>query len=133
MGEDDTTLAAASAEDNGTTSPTNGSDNDGLIIAPIQVIIPADLSDDDSEEEKEEKPREKKMKKKKQKQSKVDKTMVLTKTFGQALRLINEQKQREKHRAKQEEIRNMALEQKARREQGGRPGSAAVIIHIWNM
>ena len=42
-------------------------------------------------EEKEKKTEEKK-EEKKVKKNKVDKTMVLTKTFGQALRLINEQK-----------------------------------------
>merc|ERR1712223_131224 len=117
MGEDDLKVK----ENGNNTSPTN-SDGEGLIIAPIEVIIPGVYSDDESEKEDD-------IKKKKRKKNKVDKTMVLTKTFGQALRLINEQKIREKQKAKQEEIRNMALEQKARREQAGRAG-APVIIHI---
>ena len=83
MGEDDLK--------NGGTSPTNNSDGDGegLIIAPIEVIIPGcAFSEDESDKEE----ATKKKKKKKVKKNKVDKTMVLTKTFGQALRLINEQK-----------------------------------------
>merc|ERR1712062_223894 len=105
---------------NGSTSPTNNSDGDGegLIIAPIEVIIPGcAFSEDESDKEEA------------TKKKKVDKTMVLTKTFGQALRLINEQKIKEEQKAKHEKIRNMALEQKARQEQAGR-GGAHVIIHI---
>ena len=84
MGEDET----AAPKENGHTSPTNGCEGEaeGLIIAPIEVIIPGVFSDDEEEEAP------KKKKKKKGKKNKVDKTMVLTKTFGQALRLINEQK-----------------------------------------
>ena len=83
MGEDDLKVK----ENGNNTSPTN-SDGEGLIIAPIEVIIPGVYSDDESEKEED----IKKKKKKKGKKNKVDKTMVLTKTFGQALRLINEQK-----------------------------------------
>merc|ERR1711874_920296 len=101
-------------KENGHTSPTNGCESEGLIIAPIEVIIPGVFSDDEEEETP------KKKKKKKRKKNKVDKTMVLTKTFGQALRLINEQKIKEEQKAKHEKIRNMALEQKARQEQAGR-------------
>merc|ERR1711928_114828 len=99
---------------------------EGLIIAPIEVIIPGcAFSEDESDKEE----TTKKKKKKKVKKNKVDKTMVLTKTFGQALRLINEQKIKEEQKAKHEKIRSMALEQKARQEQAGR-GGAHVIIHI---
>jgi len=53
MGEGET--AALTQNGNGSTSPENGCDNDGLIVAPIQVIIPVDLSDaeDDSDVEEE--------------------------------------------------------------------------------
>jgi len=129
MGEGET--AALTQNGNGSTSPENGCDNDGLIVAPIQVIIPVDLSDAEDDSDVEEVKPKKKMQKKKKKaeKKKVDPSEVIVRTFGQALRLINEQKQREKHRLKQEEIRNMALEQKARQEQAGR-GTAPVIIHI---
>lgn len=96
MGED------GQDQQNGTASPTaSDPKDDGIIIAPIKVIIPGVMSDDDSEEE--ERPVVKKKKKKKKKaaaaldqaeEKKLDKTMMLTKTFGQAIRLINEQKVR---------------------------------------
>ena len=86
----------------GIQSPTSeGSTKDGsLIIAPIQVIIPFDgSSDEDSDREEEQKrqvrQKKKKTSKSKQKQNnepKADKTAMLTKTFGQAIRLINESK-----------------------------------------
>lgn len=85
-------------EENGSTTPT--SETEGLIIAPIQVLIPADFSDEDSEEEEKVQKKQKKKKKRSSvvsnsaepKPQKLDKTMLLTKTFGQALRMINEQK-----------------------------------------
>ena len=79
----------------GAMSPSNGFDGDALIVAPIEIIIPTMLSENESDEE------EKVVKRKKNKKKKVvdapvdkrfDKTMMLTKTFGQAMRLINEQK-----------------------------------------
>jgi len=85
----------------GIQSPTSeGSTKDGsLIIAPIQVIIPFDRSSDeesDREEEQQRQVRKKKKSKSKQnkepKPAKADKTAMLTKTFGQAIRLINESK-----------------------------------------
>ena len=87
----------------GIQSPTSeGSTKDGsLIIAPIQVIIPFDGSSDEDSDREEEQKRQVRQKKKKtsskskQKQNnepKADKTAMLTKTFGQAIRLINESK-----------------------------------------
>merc|ERR1712045_137966 len=123
----------------GIQSPTSeGSTKDGsLIIAPIQVIIPFDgSSDEDSDREEEQKrqvrQKKKKTSKSKQKQNnepKADKTAMLTKAFGQAIRLINESKIREKQKERQEEIRKQALELKARRERAGSTRNP-VIIHI---
>jgi len=128
MGEGETTMTPATSENGGATSPEKD-----LIIAPIEVIIPADLSDaedeSDSEAEAEESRKKvKKTKKKKDGKKKMDKTLILTKTMGQALRLINEQKQKAMQKEKEEKIRNMALEQKARQNQAGRGGP--VLIHI---
>merc|ERR1719361_2741780 len=103
MGEDET-----DNHEQGAISPTSEEGN--IIIAPIEVVIPHVLSDDDSDEEPDQ--TQKKKKKKKRGAKKADKTMILTKTFGQAIRLINEQKEREKLKQRQEEIRQMALEQK---------------------
>ena len=92
MGEGET--AALTQNGNGSTSPENGCDNDGLIVAPIQVIIPVDLSDAEDDSDVEEVKPKKKMQKKKKKaeKKKVDPSEVIVRTFGQALRLINEQK-----------------------------------------
>ena len=148
-------------EDNQNGSTTPSSEGDGLIIAPIQVIIPgAMLSEDDSDYEDESRPKRKVLRKKRSskeeqaeiaaEEQKLAKTMLLTKTIGQALRLINEQKvraqkvakipafwllissilfsqERERKRKREEEIRQMALEQKARQANCGR---APVIIHF---
>lgn len=65
-----------------------------LIIAPIQVIIPPGYTDDESEDEVEREQREKRKKKKKKTKKTVDKTMILTRTFAEAIRLINETKVR---------------------------------------
>ena len=94
MGEGET--AALTQNGNGSTSPENGCDNDGLIVAPIQVIIPVDLSDAEDDSDVEEVKPKKKMQKKKKKaeKKKVDPSEVIVRTFGQALRLINEQKVR---------------------------------------
>ncbi len=94
-------------EDNQNGSTTPSSEGDGLIIAPIQVIIPgAMLSEDDSDYEDESRPKRKVLRKKRSskeeqaeiaaEEQKLAKTMLLTKTIGQALRLINEQKVRAK-------------------------------------
>ena len=90
MGEGET--AALTKNGNGSTSPD--CDNDNLIVAPIQVIIPVDLSDAEDDSDVEEiKPKKKKQKKKKKEEKKkVDPSEVIVRTFGQALRLINEQK-----------------------------------------
>ena len=92
MGEGET--AALTQNGNGSASPENGCDNDGLIVAPIQVIIPVDLSDAEDDSDVEEVRPKKKMQKKKKKaeKKKVDPSEVIVRTFGQALRLINEQK-----------------------------------------
>ena len=94
MGEGET--AALTQNGNGSASPENGCDNDGLIVAPIQVIIPVDLSDAEDDSDVEEVKPKKKMQKKKKKaeKKKVDPSEVIVRTFGQALRLINEQKVR---------------------------------------
>ena len=77
----------------GLQSPTSSKDG-SLIIAPIQVIMNFSDESDESEHE-EEQPQVRKKKKTKgqqKKEPKADKTAMLTKTFGQAIRLINEAK-----------------------------------------
>ena len=82
------------AESDGCKSPTSeGSKDSGLIIAPIQVVMKFDDdSDEESDQEEERRVRKKKTKSKTKKEPKADKTAMLTKTFGQAIRLINEAK-----------------------------------------
>ena len=82
------------AESDGCKSPTSeGSKDSGLIIAPIQVVMKFDDdSDEESDQEQVERRVRKKKTKSKTKEPKADKTAMLTKTFGQAIRLINEAK-----------------------------------------
>ena len=82
--------------DPGATSPS-GSDGPPIIMAPIQVIVPTFDHSDDEDAEQTTKKKKRKVKKKKAKEvvdEKANKTLMLTKTFGQAMRLINEQKVR---------------------------------------
>ena len=71
---------------------TLSDDKKEIIIAPIQVII-KDLSEDEEEEEEEDD--EDFDSNQKRKGQGLDKTMLLTKTFGQAIKLIREQKVRD--------------------------------------
>lgn len=97
MGEGETDNVDRSAAVGSPTSVMSSDDDKkekDIIIAPIQVII-RDLSDDeeDEDEEDEEEERQKRLKKKKgPKSNKKDKTMLLMRSFGQAIKLINEQK-----------------------------------------
>ena len=61
---------------------------EGAILAPIEIIIPVI---DDEEEEEEEEEEEKPKKKKKKKVKKADKIRLLTMSFGEAMRLINDE------------------------------------------
>ena len=88
MGEGET----ENPEQGGTTSPSSQEGN--IIIAPIEVIIATGLTDEESDEDHDEDDSQRKKKKKKKGKKNIDKTMILTKTFGQAIRLINEQKVR---------------------------------------
>lgn len=108
---------------------SSGSDN--IQLSTIQVIIKhqsesEDESEEDSDEE-EEKPKKKVVKKKKKKSNKVNPAEVLTKTLAQAIRLINEQKEKERQKARKEEIRRLALEQKQRMDNAG---AQRVILHV---
>merc|ERR1712073_142510 len=99
---------------------------DGTIIAPIEIIIPVM---DDEEEEEEEKP---KKKKKKQKVKKADKIKNLTLSLGEAMRLIMQEEMKKKKQAKDEHIRKLAMEQKAKRAaaSGHDVVRQGVLIHI---
>ncbi len=91
MGEGD---AEGEQQVNGVESPT--SEGEDILIAPIQVIINQSVysSEYESDEDEELEKKKKRTKKSKKKGGKTqpDKTMILTKTFAQAIRLINEQK-----------------------------------------
>merc|ERR1711971_155186 len=84
----------------------------GAILAPIQIIIPViDSEEEEEEEEEEEKPK----KKKKKKVLKKDKVRNLTLSLGEALSLIMKEERKKKRQVKDEEIRRLAMEQKARK------------------
>merc|ERR1711894_538896 len=116
------------AEDKeGTTEeqPQETEEKVGAILAPIQIIIPVD----DSEEEEEEKP---KKKKKKKGPKKADKVRNLTLSLGEALSLIMKEERKKKRQVKDDEIRRLALEQKARKAaaSGHDVVRQGVLIHI---
>merc|ERR1711963_911476 len=69
-------------------------------------------------------------KKKGPKSNKKDKTMLLMRSFGQAIKLINEQKEKERQKIRQAEIRRLALEQKAKKEAATQKAGRMVLIHI---
>ena len=99
MGEGDNDDVVVGQRSEAVVSPisNNSDEKPDLIIAPIQILIRGmdEEEEEDDEEEEEEEDDEQEMKKRKKKRggkSKADKTMILTKTFGQAIRLINEQK-----------------------------------------
>lgn len=106
---------------------------EGIQLSAIKIITKhieseeeeEDDSDEESEPEEEVKP--KKMVKKKKKKAPAKPAEVLTTTLSKALRMINEQKEKERRKIKQAEIRKMALEQKRRQEIAGPP---RVLIHI---
>merc|ERR1712193_199583 len=80
-------------------------------------------------EEEEEKP---KKKKKKQKVKKADKIKNLTLSLGEAMRLIMQEEMKKKKQAKDEHIRKLAMEQKAKRAaaSGHDVVRQGVLIHI---
>merc|ERR1712083_1226958 len=84
---------------------------DGTIIAPIEIIIPVIDDDDEEEEEEDAKPK----KKKKPKVKKADKVRNLTLSLGEAMKLIMKEEVKKKKQAKDEHIRKLAMEQKAKR------------------
>merc|ERR1712038_345486 len=82
---------------------------DGTIIAPIEIIIPVfDDEEEEEEEEEEEKPKKKKIKK-------ADKVRNLTLSLGEAMKLIMKEELKKKKQAKDEHIRKLAMEQKAKK------------------
>ena len=82
-GDDDTR-----AEEVASPTSTLSDDKKEIIIAPIQVII-KDLSEDEYDDEDEE---DEDFDSNQKRKGGLDKTMLLTKTFGQAIKLIREQK-----------------------------------------
>jgi len=106
---------------------------EGIQLSAIKIITKHHQSEDEEEESGDDEPEEevkpKKMTKKKKKKKAVavaQPAEVLTSTLAKAIRLINEKKDKEKHKIKQAEIRKMALDQKKRQEIAG-PGR--VLIH----
>merc|ERR1712018_321612 len=102
---------------------------DGTIIAPIEIIIPVF---DDEEEEEEEEEEEKPKKKKKKKVKKADKVRNLTLSLGEAMKLIMQEELKKKKQAKDEHIRKLAMEQKAKKAaaSGHDVVRQGVLIHI---
>jgi len=102
----------------------------GAILAPIQIIIPVDDSEEEEEEEEEEEKPKKKKKKKGPK--KADKVRNLTLSLGEALSLIMKEERKKKRQVKDDEIRRLALEQKARKAaaSGHDVVRQGVLIHI---
>lgn len=105
---------------------------EGIQLSEIKIITKhhdseeeEEDSDDDSENEEEIKPK-KKVKRKKVKREAQPADVVVS-TLAKAIRMINEQKEKERQKIKKEAIRKMALEQKKRQEIAG-PGR--VLIHI---
>lgn len=119
------------------TSPARSEGSqEGIQLSKIKIITRRHVDDgeeesgDDDEEEEEEPEEEikpKKMVKKKKKKKVAKPAEVLTKTLGQAIRLITEKKEKERQKIKQQEIRKMALEQKKRQELAG---PSRVLIHM---
>merc|ERR1712012_327006 len=103
---------------------------DGTIIAPIEIIIP--VFDDEEDEEEEEEEEEKPKKKKKKKVKKADKVKNLTLSLGEAMKLIMQEELKKKKKAKDEHIRKLAMEQKAKRAaaSGHDVVRQGVLIHI---
>merc|ERR1711997_1005835 len=91
---------------------------DGIILAPIEVIIPVEV---------EEKP-----KKKKKKVKRADKVRNLTLSLGEAIKLITQEEMKKKRQMKDEEIRKLAMEQKAKKAaaSGHDTIRQGVLIHI---
>jgi hypothetical protein len=105
---------------------------EGIQLSEIKIITKhheseeeEEDSDEDSENEEEIKPK-KKVKRKKVKREAQPADVVVS-TLAKAIRMINEQKEKERQKIKKEAIRKMALEQKKRQEIAG-PGR--VLIHI---
>merc|ERR1712037_63500 len=101
----------------------------GAILAPIQIIVPIDDSEEEEEEEEEEKP---KKKKKKKGLKKADKIRNLTLSLGEALNLIMKEEIKKNRQVRDEEIRKLAMEQKARKAAaaGHDVVRQGVLIHI---
>jgi len=105
---------------------------EGIQLSEIKIITKhhdseeeEEDSDEDSENEEEIKPK-KKVKRKKVKREAQPADVVVS-TLAKAIRMINEQKEKERQKIKKEAIRKMALEQKKRQEIAG-PGR--VLIHV---
>jgi len=122
----------------GPTEPVSRKTSTGsgdILLSQIKVIVKhhSDSEEEASEEEVEKKPKKKTVKKKKKKggagknkEVPASPAEILTKTLAQAMRLINEQKEKERQKQKKEEIRRLALQQKERKEGMSNP---RVILH----
>jgi len=116
------------------TSRKTSTGSGDILLSQIKVIVKHHEESEDgeceSEAEAEKKPKKKGKKKKKKAAATpaVNPAEILTKTLAQAMRLINEQKEKERQKLKKEEIRRLALQQKERKEGMGNP---RVILHIW--
>jgi len=121
----------------GPTEPVSRKTSTGsgdILLSQIKVIVKhqSDSEEEGSDEEAEKKPKKKMVKKKKKKGAAKNKeepaspAEILTKTLAQAMRLINEKKEKERQKQKKEEIRRLALQQKERKEGMSNP---RVILH----
>jgi len=110
---------------------------EGIQLSAIKIITRHDDEEEEEEEEEESdsepeedvKPKKMVKKKKKAKNEVKAPAEVLTSCLAKAIRSINEQKEKERNKLRQAEIRKMALEQKRRQELAGPP---RVTIHMSN-
>jgi len=109
---------------------------EGIQLSAIKIITRHDDEEEeeeeeesDSEAEEEVKPKKTVKRKKKGKNEVKAPAEVLTHVLAKAIRTINEQKEKERQKLRQAEIRKMALEQKRKQELAGPP---KVTIHMSN-
>jgi len=110
---------------------------EGIQLSAIKIITRHDDEEEEEEEEEsdseaeeeEVKPKKTVKRKKKGKNEVKAPAEVLTHVLAKAIRTINEQKEKERQKLRQAEIRKMALEQKRKQELAGPP---KVTIHMSN-
>jgi len=110
---------------------------EGIQLSAIKIITRHDEEEEEEEEEEsdseaeeeEVKPKKTVKRKKKGKNEVKAPAEVLTHVLAKAIRTINEQKEKERQKLRQAEIRKMALEQKRKQELAGPP---KVTIHMSN-